>query len=158
MDHERDPRDEGLLQYEDVTDGDPTDRLMTINMGPSHPAMHGNIHIKLQVAGEKIEHATVNIGYLHRAFEKECENHCWQQIFPYTDRLNYVSPMLNNVGYALAVEKLLGVEVPERAQYLRVIVGELSRICDHLTYMAAQVMEMGAFTPYFYCMKGRDWL
>ncbi len=132
--------------------------LTEVHMGPSHPAMHGNIHIKLALEGEKIHRADVNIGYLHRGFEKECEAHCWQQIFPYTDRLNYVSPMLNNVGYALAVEKLLGVTVPERAQYIRVIVGEIARICDHLTYLAAQVMEMGAFTPYFYCMKARELL
>jgi NADH-quinone oxidoreductase subunit D len=129
-----------------------------LNMGPSHPAMHGNIHIKLTLDGERVRDAEVNIGYLHRGFEKECEAHCWQQIFPYTDRLNYVSPMLNNVGWALAVEKLLGISAPPRAQYLRVILGEIARICDHLTYLAAQVMEMGAFTPYFYCMKGRDWL
>jgi NADH-quinone oxidoreductase subunit D len=129
-----------------------------INMGPSHPAMHGTIHMKLTLEGEKIREAEVNIGYLHRGFEKEAEAHCWQQIFPYTDRLNYVSPMLNNIGYALAVEKLLGIAAPERAQYLRVIVGEIARICDHLTFLAAQVMEMGAFTPYFYTMKGRDWL
>ena len=131
---------------------------MVINMGPSHPAMHGTVHMKLRLDGEKIRDAEVNIGYLHRGFEKESEAHCWQQIFPYTDRLNYVSPMLNNVGWALAVEKLLGIVVPERAQYLRVIVGEIARICDHLTYLAAQVMEMGAFTPYFYCMKAREWL
>jgi NADH-quinone oxidoreductase subunit D len=127
-----------------------------INMGPSHPAMHGNIHMKLTLDGERVRDVEVNIGYLHRGFEKECEAHCWQQIFPYTDRLNYVSPMLNNVGWALAVEKLFGVTAPERAQYIRVIVGEIARICDHLTYLAAQVMEMGAFTPYFYCMKARE--
>ena len=135
-------------------DGD----LTELHMGPAHPAMHGNIHIKLTLDGEKIHDSQVNVGYLHRAFEKECEAHTWQQLFPYMDRLNYVSPMLNNVGYALAVEKLLGIDAPERAQYIRVIVGELSRVCDHLTYMAAQVMEMGAFTPYFYVMKGRDFL
>jgi NADH-quinone oxidoreductase subunit D len=131
---------------------------MVVNMGPSHPAMHGTVHLKLTLEGERVRDAEVNIGYLHRGFEKEAEAHCWQQIFPYVDRLNYVSPMLNNVGWALAVEKLLDLRSPERAQYLRVIVGELARICDHLTYLAAQVMEMGAFTPYFYCMKGRDWL
>lgn len=140
------------------TDDAERDDVTVVHMGPSHPAMHGNIHIKLYLEGEKIRDSEVNIGYLHRGFEKECENHCWQQIFPYTDRLNYVSPMLNNIGYALAVEKLLGVTAPERAQYLRVIVGELSRLCDHLTYLAAQAMEMGAFTPYFYTMKGRDWI
>jgi len=129
-----------------------------VNMGPSHPAMHGTIFMQLKLDGERILEADVNIGYLHRGFEKEAENHCWNQIFPYTDRLNYVSPMLNNVGYALAVEKLLDVEAPERAQYIRVIVGEIARISDHLTYLAAQVMEMGAFTPYFYVMKGREYL
>ncbi len=129
-----------------------------INMGPSHPAMHGNIHLKLTLEGEKIRDCETNIGYLHRGFEKECEAHSWSQIFPYTDRLNYVSPMLNNVGWALTVEKALGITVPERAQYLRVIVGEIARLSDHLTYMAAQVMEMGAFTPYFYTMKGREYL
>lgn len=129
-----------------------------MNLGPSHPATHGTVQIQLTLEGERIKDAEVSIGYLHRGFEKECEAHCWQQIFPYTDRLNYVSPMLNNVGWALAVEKLLGIKAPERALYLRVIVGEISRICDHLTFLAAQVMEMGAFTPYFYCMKGRDWL
>jgi len=134
------------------------DDYTVVHMGPSHPAMHGNIHMKLTLEGERIHEAIVNIGYLHRGFEKECENHTWQQIFPYTDRLNYVSPMLNNTGYALAVEKLLGIEVPERAQYIRVLVGEVARIADHLTYLAAQVMEMGAFTPYFYCMKGRELL
>jgi len=132
--------------------------LTIVHMGPSHPAMHGTIHLKLALEGERINKAEVDIGYLHRGFEKEAEAHCWQQIFPYTDRLNYVSPMLNNVGYAMAVEKLLGLTIPERAQYLRVIVGEIARISDHLTYMAAQTMEMGAFTPYFYVMKGRDWL
>jgi len=140
----------------------PEDKLVdeptVVNMGPSHPAMHGNIHIKLWLDGERINKSQVNIGYLHRGFEKECEYHCWQQNFPYTDRLNYVSPMLNNVGYAVAVEKLLGIDVPERAQYLRVIVGEIARIADHLTSVAAQGMEMGAFTPYFYLMKGREWL
>jgi NADH-quinone oxidoreductase subunit D len=137
---------------------DDHDDYTVVHMGPSHPAMHGNIHMKLTLEGEKIHEAIVNIGYLHRGFEKECESHTWQQIFPYTDRLNYVSPMLNNTGYALAVEKLLGIEAPERAQYIRVLVGEIARISDHLTYLAAQVMEMGAFTPYFYCMKGRELL
>jgi len=142
-------QDHALAEEHDLTE---------IHMGPSHPAMHGNIHMRLWLDGERVARSQINIGYLHRGFEKECEAHTWQQIFPYTDRLNYVSPMLNNVGYALAVEKLLDVQAPERAQYLRVLVGELARVADHLTYLAAQVMEMGAFTPYFYCMKARDWI
>jgi len=131
---------------------------MVLNMGPSHPAMHGTIHMCLVLEGEKIAQAQVNIGYLHRGFEKECEAHTWGENFPYTDRLNYVSPMLNNVGYALAVEKLLGVTAPARAQWIRMIVGELARLSDHLTYLGAQVMELGAFTPYFYVIKAREWV
>ena len=135
----------------------PTEQ-MVLNMGPAHPATHGTVHIRLVLDGEMVRNAQVNVGYLHRGFEKEAEAHTWAQIFPYTDRLNYVSPMLNNIGYAMAVEKLLGIEVPTRAQWIRMIVGELARIADHLTCMAAQVMELGAFTPYFYVMKAREWI
>ncbi len=133
---------------------------MTLNMGPSHPATHGTVRIVLTVEGETIKDADVQVGYLHRAFEKESEHATYTQIFPYTDRLNYVSPMLNNVGYALAVEKLLGIveDVPERAQYIRVIVGELARMADHLTCMAAGAMELGAMTIYFWAIKGREWI
>jgi NADH-quinone oxidoreductase subunit D len=133
---------------------------MKVNMGPSHPATHGTVRIVLTVEGETVKDGDVQIGYLHRCFEKEAEAATWAQVFPYTDRLNYVSPMLNNVGYALAVEKLLGVtdRIPERAQYIRVIVGELSRICDHLTCCAAGAMELGAMTLFFYAIKGREWI
>jgi NADH-quinone oxidoreductase subunit D len=129
---------------------------MTIMMGPVHPAMHGTVRVVVTVDGERIVHADVQVGYLHRGFEKECEGVTWGQVFPYTDRLNYVSPILNNVGYAMAVEKLLGVEVPERAEYIRVISGELSRIGDHLTCIAAIAMEMGAFSIFLYCVRARD--
>jgi NADH-quinone oxidoreductase subunit D len=133
---------------------------MTINMGPSHPAMHGTVRIVLTVDGERVEDADVQVGYLHRCFEKESEYATYTQVFPYTDRLNYVSPMLNNVGYAMAVEKLLGIgdRIPERAQYIRVIVGEMSRITDHLTCLGASAMELGAFTPFLYLIKAREWL
>ncbi len=133
--------------------------LMTINMGPSHPAMHGTIRILVTVDGERIVHSDVQPGFLHRGFEKECEHATYTQIFPFTDRLNYVSPMLNNVGYADAVEKLLGIrgEIPERAQYIRVIVGEIARLVDHITCVAASAMELGAFTPFLYWMKAREW-
>ena len=143
----------------DESDGLPTE-AMPLQMGPSHPAMHGTVRIALEVEGEKVTKADVQIGYLHRGFEKESEAATWTQIFPYTDRLNYVSPMLNNVGYALAVEKLLELEgqIPERAQYIRVIVGEVSRITDHLTCVAAGAMELGAFTVFFYLIKAREWL
>jgi NADH dehydrogenase I, D subunit len=141
-------------------DDDLPTESMPLNMGPSHPAMHGTVRMVLEVDGEKIRSADVQIGYLHRCFEKEAENATWTQIFPYTDRLNYVSPMLNNVGYALAVEKLLDIDkkIPERAQFIRVIVGEISRITDHLTCLAASAMELAAFTVFFYLMKAREWL
>jgi NADH-quinone oxidoreductase subunit D len=152
-----------VLGESDVADFDDSDlptEVMPLQMGPSHPAMHGTVRIALEVEGEKIKTADVQIGYLHRCFEKEAEYATWTQIFPYTDRLNYVSPMLNNVGYALAVEKLLDLEarIPERAQYIRVIVGEISRITDHLTCLAAGAMELAAFTVFFWLIKGREWL
>jgi NADH-quinone oxidoreductase subunit D len=131
---------------------------MKLNMGPSHPAMHGTIRMVLELDGETIKDVDVQPGYLHRGFEKSCERGTWQQVFPYADRLNYVSPMLNNVGFALAVEKLLGITVPERCQYYRVILGELARIADHLTCNGASAMELGAFTPFLWMLKVRDWV
>jgi NADH-quinone oxidoreductase subunit D len=134
--------------------------LMTVNMGPSHPAMHGTVRIVLTVDGERIVKGDVQPGYLHRCFEKEAEYATYTQIFPYTDRLNYVSPMINNCGYAMAVEKLLGItdRIPRRAEFIRVIVSEVSRITDHLTCVGASAMELGAFTPFLYLLKAREWL
>ncbi len=143
-----------------VADDELPTEPMQLNMGPSHPATHGTVRIVLTVEGETIKDADVQVGYLHRAFEKECEHATYTQVFPYTDRLNYVSPMLNNIGYALAVEKLLGIveDIPERAQYIRVIVGELARMSDHLTAMSAGAMELGAMTIYFWGIKAREWI
>ncbi len=129
-----------------------------LNFGPSHPSMHGVIRIITELEGERIVGAEVEIGYLHRCFEKACENVGWTQAFPYTDRLNYVSSLLNNVGWAMTAEKLFGVTVPERCQYLRVIVSEISRIVDHLTCIAAAAMELGALTVFLYFMKAREFL
>ena len=98
---------------------------MLLNVGPSHPSMHGVIHLIVKLDGEKIQDVDVEIGYMHRAFEKMCETVMYAQCFPYTDRLNYVSPLINNVGFAMAVEKLLGIETPERAQYIRVLMSEI---------------------------------
>ncbi|MGB8329523.1 MAG: NADH-quinone oxidoreductase subunit D [Polyangiales bacterium] len=131
---------------------------MRLNMGPSHPAMHGTIRMVLDLDGETLVNLDVQPGYLHRGFEKSCERGTWAQVFPYVDRLNYVSPMLNNVGWSLAVEKLLQIEVPERCQYYRVILGELSRIADHFTCNGASAMELGAFTPFLWLLKVRDWV
>ena len=131
---------------------------MQLNMGPSHPAMHGTVRIVLELSGETIEKADVQIGYLHRGFEKMCERGTWSQVFPYVDRCNYVSPMLNNVGYALACEKMLGITVPERCQYYRVILGEVARVIDHMVCNAAVSMELGAFTPFLYLTRAREML
>jgi len=129
---------------------------MLLNMGPSHPAMHGVIHIFLELEGERVEKADIGIGYLHRAFEKDAEAVTWTQVFPYTDRLNYVSPLINNVGYAMAVEKLMNLQITERCQYIRVLMSEISRITDHLTCIGASAMELGAMTAFLYFLKVRD--
>ena len=129
---------------------------LALNMGPSHPAMHGTVQIRLALEGEVVRRADVDIGYLHRGFEKMCETDTWSKAIPYTDRLNYVSPLINNVGYAGAVEKLLGLEITERCKYVRVLVSEISRIVDHLTAVGAQAMEIGAFTPFLWCMQARE--
>jgi NADH-quinone oxidoreductase subunit D len=149
----------GIKDAADLDEPELPSETMPLNMGPSHPAMHGTVRMVLEVEGEKIVSADVQVGYLHRCFEKESEHATYTQIFPYTDRLNYVSPMLNNVGYAMAVEKLLGIEqqIPERAQFIRVIVGEIARVCDHLTCLGAGAMELGAFTPFLYNLKFREW-
>ena len=129
---------------------------MVINMGPSHPVTHGTVKFLATLDGETIVDLKVDIGYLHRGFEKMCENGTWQQVIPYTDRLNYVSPLINNVGYALAVEKLIGIDVPERCKYIRVVACELSRIADHLTNVAASGLELGAFTAFLYFVEARE--
>jgi NADH-quinone oxidoreductase subunit D len=129
---------------------------MLLDVGPAHPAMHGTVRIVVELDGETIVRADTQIGYLHRAFEKMCERGCWTQVFPYVDRTNYCSPMLNAVGYALACEKLLGVTVPERCAYYRVILGEFARVTDHLTCNGAMAMELGAFTAFLWLMRARD--
>ncbi len=129
---------------------------MFLNMGPSHPAMHGVIKIVLELDGESVVGSDIDIGYLHRSFEKHSESIYYNGVFPYTDRLNYVSPLINNVGYALAVEKLLGIEVTERCKYIRMIMSEISRIADHLTCIGAMAMELGAMTAFLYFMQARE--
>src|ERR687898_1963923 len=131
---------------------------MELQMGPSHPATHGTIKFNLKLEGEKVLDCDVEVGYLHRGFAKSCEQVTWTQVIPYTDRLNYASPLINNVGYALAVEKLIGVETPPRCQYIRVIVSELSRIYDHLTCCGMASSELGAITVGFYMIEARELL
>jgi NADH-quinone oxidoreductase subunit D len=129
---------------------------MVLNLGPAHPATHGTVRIVVELAGEKIVNADVEIGYLHRGFEKMCETVGYNQVMPYTDRLNYVSPIINNCGWCMTVERVLGVEVPLRAQYIRILLSEVSRICDHLTCLGAAAMELGGFTVMLYMMEARE--
>ena len=131
---------------------------MLLNVGPSHPAMHGVIQLVLELDGERVLGADVEIGFLHRGFEKMCEQGPYNNAIPYTDRLNYVSPLINNFGYCLAVEKLLGITTTERCQYIRVLMSEISRITDHLTCIGASAMELGTFTVFLYMIKAREYL
>jgi NADH-quinone oxidoreductase subunit D len=131
---------------------------MRINLGPSHPATHGTVRIVAELDGEVIRKADVEVGFLHRGFEKSAEHATWAQVLPYTDRLNYVSPLLNNVGYVMAVEKLIGITDPERSKYIRVIAGEISRMCDHLTCVGAMALELGGFAPFLFGIEARELL
>jgi NADH-quinone oxidoreductase subunit D len=141
-----------------ATSGQLETRDMLLNVGPAHPAMHGIIRIVVTLDGEIVVGSDVTIGYLHRGFEKMSETVDYNGVIPYTDRLNYVSPLINNMGYCMAVEKLLGISVPERCHYIRVIVSEISRITDHLTCVGASAMELGAFTVFLYMIKAREYL
>jgi NADH-quinone oxidoreductase subunit D len=125
-------------------------------MGPSHPATHGTVKFLVELDGETIVDLDVQVGYLHRGFEKECESGTWYQAIPYTDRLNYASSILANVGYCLAVEKLLGIETPVRCQWLQVLAAELSRVADHLTRCGAACLELQAMTPFLYGVEARE--
>ena len=131
---------------------------MLLNMGPSHPAMHGTTRVMLELDGEKIINCELEMGYLHRGFEKICEDKTYFNMLIYTDRMNYVSPLINNTGYVMTLEKMLGIEAPERAKYIRVVLNEFSRVCDHLTALAAMCMECGAFTVFLYMMKAREYI
>jgi NADH-quinone oxidoreductase subunit D len=127
-----------------------------LNMGPSHPATHGTAKFVIELDGETVVDLDVQIGYLHRGFEKECESGSWYQCIPYTDRLNYNSAILCNLGFCMAVEKLLQIETPERCQWLRVMAGELSRLGDHLTRCGAACLELQAMTPFLYGIEARE--
>lgn len=129
---------------------------MILNIGPSHPATHATLRLIAELDGETILKLTPEFGYLHRCFEKESENATWTQVIPYTDRLNYVSSLMNNVGYAMAVEKLCGIEITERCQYIRVLICELSRIIDHMVCIGTNMVDIGALTNFWYFWKPRE--
>lgn len=129
---------------------------MVLNMGPQHPSTHGVLRLELALEGEIITNVIPHIGYLHRCFEKHCEAMTYPQIVPYTDRMDYLSPMGNEFGYAIAMEKLLGIQVPERVEYIRVIMAELQRISSHLVALGTYGADIGAFTPFLYCFRDRE--
>ena len=130
--------------------------LMPLNVGPSHPATHGCLRFLTAMDGETIVASVEEIGYLHRGFEKMVERGTWQQVVPYTDRLNYCSAIMNNIAFCRAVENMFGVEIPERSKVLRVIVNELSRINDHLVCVAAAFQDLGGTTPFMYAFNPRE--
>ncbi len=130
--------------------------LMFLNFGPSHPATHGTLRTLLALDGETIVAAVGEIGYLHRGFEKSVEHKTYNKVIPYTDRLNYCSAILNNIGYVKAVERMLAIEIPDRNKFIRVIVGELSRMIDHLVCIGPQFVDMGALTNLWYVFNQRE--
>lgn len=132
------------------------ENLVPLNIGPSHPAMHGTLRVMVELDGETIVRVNNEIGYLHRCFEKMAETHPYNQVIPYTDRLNYCSAPSNNVGYCKTVEKLLGVEIPARAQAMRVILMELSRIIDHVISVGTGGVDLGALTSFFHLFTFRE--
>ena len=130
--------------------------LMELNMGPQHPATHGVLRLKLELDGETMKKVEPVVGYLHRGKEKTCESLGWAKFFPHTDRLDYVQPLMNNIGYALALEKLAGLVVPERGQAIRVLLMEISRIAAHLIYLGTTGIDLGAVTMFFATFKERE--
>jgi NADH-quinone oxidoreductase subunit D len=132
------------------------DQHMVLNMGPQHPATHGVLRLVLEIDGEIVVRLYPEIGYLHTGIEKTCEAKFYQQVVPLTDRVNYLDPMSNNLCYALAVEKLLGLEIPAKAQWLRVLVNELSRINSHLIWLGTHAMDIGALTVFLYTFRERE--
>ena len=132
------------------------EELMELNMGPQHPSTHGVLRLVLELDGEIVKECRPDIGFLHTGFEKDFERHSYQQCIPYTDRMDYLAPLINNLGFSLAVERLLGVDVPLRGQYLRVIMAELARIGSHLLWYGTSALDLGATTPFVYAWRDRE--
>jgi NADH-quinone oxidoreductase subunit D len=132
------------------------DRTMILNMGPQHPSTHGVLRVILEIDGETVVRLMPDIGYLHTGIEKTCEAKFYQQVVPLTDRIDYLCPMTNNLCYVLAVEKLLGLEIPPKAQWLRVLLNELTRINSHLVWLGTHAMDIGALTVFLYCFRERE--
>jgi NADH-quinone oxidoreductase subunit C/D len=147
---------ESLKNLDDLLIDDLDNDPIYINIGPIHPMTHGTFRIFCKLNGETIEKAAIEIGFLHRGFEKITETKLYQQVIPYTDRLNYCSALINNFAYCKAVERMLGLTITERAQYIRVILMEIQRIMDHLICVAANLVDLGALTNYWYLFNARE--
>src|SRR3982750_2356966 len=132
------------------------DRTMILNMGPQHPSTHGVLRLLLEIDGETVVKCIPDIGYLHTGIEKTTEAKFYQQVVPLTDRIDYLCPMTNNLAYCLAVEKLLGMEIPPKAQWMRVMMNELTRINSHLVWLGTHAMDIGAMTVFLYCFRERE--
>lgn len=137
-------------------DEDPLGTTMTLNLGPQHPATHGVLRCVLEINGEKIQKSVVDVGYLHRGVEKLAENKTYQEFMPYTDRMDYLAPYSNNVAWCLAVEKLVGIEVPARAQWIRTMACEMARISAHLLWLGTMVMDAGAISMFLWTFRERE--
>jgi NADH-quinone oxidoreductase subunit D len=135
---------------------DPLENEMVLNMGPQHPATHGVLRILIRLDGETVVAALPDLGYLHRGYEKLAENCSYHEFIPHTDRLDYISPLMNNTAYVLAVEKLLGIEAPRRTQFIRVIISELARISSHLLAVGSLGIDIGALTVFMYTFRDRE--
>jgi len=135
---------------------DPLENEMILNMGPQHPATHGVLRLLIKLDGETVVASVPELGYLHRGYEKLAENCSYHEFIPHTDRLDYISPLMNNTAYVLAVEKLLGVEAPRRAQFIRVIISELARISSHLLAVGALGLDIGAVTVFMWTFRERE--
>src|SRR5579875_3365660 len=133
-----------------------TARRITLNMGPQHPSTHGVLRVVLELEGETILKARPEIGYLHTGIEKQCESKKYQQVVPLTDRVDYLSNLINNLCYALAVERLLGLEIPPKAQWMRVMLCELQRVSSRLVWLGTHALDIGAMSVYFYCFRERE--
>ena len=131
-------------------------QTMVLNMGPQHPSTHGVLRIVLELDGEFVISARPRIGYLHTGIEKNCENKTYSQVITLTDRLDYLAPLSNNLCYCLAVERLIGLEIPKRAQYIRVLLTELTRVASHLVWLGTHAIDLGAMTVFLYCFRERE--
>jgi NADH-quinone oxidoreductase subunit D len=149
-----------MIEYTDInkTEEKLKSELLTLNMGPQHPATHGVLRVEIKTDSEVVVEATPHLGYLHRCFEKHVEHLDYRGVLPFCDRMDYLAAMSMEWGYCLTIEKMLGTEVPKRAEYIRVMVGELQRIASHLMFFGTYAIDLGAFTPFLYAFQDREYI